>query len=341
MKPHSLRFASGLTLLFSVLAAAGGALFEDPILAKGKGFEIRRTELDEITTGFRATAAGRGQNVPLDQMGLVENEMLTRLIQIRLLNLSATSKEKEEGSKVGEQRFEEHKKTHVSEEVFTSKLRSLGTTPERLKARLIEEAIGELVLNRDIRSQVTIKDEEVKKFYDDKPGLFEQPEKVKVGQILLATRGPSGLELPESERKAKREKLEDILKKARAGEDFAALIKLYSEDPTVRDNNGELTLTREGRFLEFEAAAFSLGPNQVSDIVTTPFGYHILKLLEKTPSKRTPFDEVSKNIKQKLEDDEVKKRLPDYFDKLKKEYNVEVLYKPPGVPAASSSAGTK
>jgi parvulin-like peptidyl-prolyl isomerase len=138
---------------------------------------------------------------------------------------------------------------------------------------------------------------------------------------------------------AKREKLEDILKKARAGEDFAVLLK-YSEDPTLKDNNGELTLTREGRFLEFEAAAFSLGPNQVSDIIVTPFGFHIVKLMEKIPAKRTPLEDVSKNIKQKLEDDEVKKQMPDYFEKMYKEYSVEILYKPPGV-GASSSTGAK
>jgi peptidyl-prolyl cis-trans isomerase C len=314
--------ALGLSL---AAVAADASLFGDPVVAKGKGIEIRRSELDEITTGYRATAAGRGQRVPAEQMAKVEQDMLDRLIQIRILNLHANDKEKESGKTLGTQRFEDFKKGAVSDEVFSSKLKSLGSTPDKLKSRLIEEAIGELVLNREVRSQVTVTDEDVKKFYDDNPGVFEKPEQVRVLHILLVTRGPNGLALPEAEVKAKREKMDDILKRAKAGEDFGSLVKLFSEDTNVKDKGGELTFAREGRYLEFEAAAFSLAPGQISDVVMTQFGFHILKLIEKIPAKRIPLDEVAKDIKPKLEEREVLKRMPDYFGKYRKELDVVIL----------------
>jgi parvulin-like peptidyl-prolyl isomerase len=335
MKLHLLLITTACAVsLCSLVSAANNALFADPVIAKGKGFEIKRSELDEVTTGFSATAAGRGQKVPPDQMVRVEAEMLQRLIQIRLLVLRMTDKEKESGTELGTKRFDDFKKGAVSEDIFNSKLKSLGSTPEKLKARLIEEAIGELVLNRELRTLVTIKDEEVKKFYDDNPGRFEKPEQVHIAHILLATRSPSGLELPEAERKAKQEKIEDILKKARAGDDFASLAKLYSEDPNSKDKGGDYTFPR-GQFVpEFEAAAFALGPGQISGVVTTPFGFHVIKMIEKIPSTRVPLAEVTKDVKQMLEDREVMKRMPDYFNKLKKEYNVEIV-----ADSASPAAG--
>ena len=80
--------------------------------------------------------------------------------------------------------------------------------------------------------------------------------------------------------------MEGLLKRARAGEDFAKLAKEYSEDPGSKDKGGEYKFPRGQMVPEFEAAAFSLKTNQVSDIVTTSFGYHIIKLSEKIPAQK-------------------------------------------------------
>ena len=75
---------------------------------------------------------------------------------------------------------------------------------------------------------------------------------------------------------------------------------------------------------EFEAAAFSMKTNQVSDLVETTYGYHIIKLNEKIPAQKAEYAKVEKEIKERLQLMEIQKRLPDYLDKLKKEAGVEI-----------------
>jgi parvulin-like peptidyl-prolyl isomerase len=132
------------------------------------------------------------------------------------------------------------------------------------------------------------------------------------------------------------------LKRARAGEDFAKLAKEYSEDPGSKDKGGEYKFPKGQMVAEFEAAAFSLNTNQISDIITTRFGFHIIKLLEKLPAKKVEFAKAEPDIKDGLTQQALQKQFPDYLAKLKKEAGVEILdekLKPketadvPGLPA--------
>jgi peptidyl-prolyl cis-trans isomerase C len=155
-------------------------------------------------------------------------------------------------------------------------------------------------LQRDklIESEMTnkdVKDEEVKKFYDDNPQYFERPEQARVAHVLILTQGKN-----EEELAAAKTKIEDILKKAKAGEDFAALGKQYSEDPGSKDQGGEYTFPRGQMVPAFEESAFKLKDGEISGVVETEYGYHILKKLEHLEALKQPFDEVKKQIKEHL-----------------------------------------
>ena len=119
--------------------------------------------------------------------------------------------------------------------------------------------------------------------------------------------------------------MEGILKRVRAGEDFAKLAKEYSEDPGSKDKGGEYTFARSQMVAEFEAAAFSLGTNQVSDIITTRFGYHIIKLSEKIPARKVEYAKAASDVKEWLTQQAVQKQVPDYMAKLQKDAGVEIL----------------
>src|SRR4029077_13997828 len=126
-----------------------------------------------------------------------------------------------------------------------------------------------------------------KKFYDENPAKFEQPETVRASHILLSTKDSStNTELTDDKKAAKKKQAEDLVKRARAGEDFAKLAKEFSDDPGSKDKGGEYTFPRGQMVPEFEAAAFAMKTNQISDVVTTQFGYHIIKLIDKTPAHK-------------------------------------------------------
>jgi peptidyl-prolyl cis-trans isomerase C len=305
-------------------AAKPSDLFGDTIIAKGKNVSVTRGEFDEALIGIKATASARGQVIPPEQLALVEQQVLDRLIQIQLLLAKATDADKAAGKQLGEKRLTEIKARSGSEEAFERQLKSVGMTHDDLVSKITEESTAETVIKRELKADVTAED--AKKFYDENPARFEEPEMVRASHILIGTRDPAaGSDLPDDKKAEKRKLAEDLLKRARAGEDFAALAKEYSEDPGSKDKGGEYTFPRGKMVPEFEAAAFSLEPDQVSDIVTTTYGYHIIKLSEKLPAKKVEFEKVVDDLKEGLTQQELQKQLPDYLAKLRADAGVEIL----------------
>ncbi|MBI3743884.1 MAG: peptidylprolyl isomerase [Chloroflexi bacterium] len=153
---------------------------------------------------------------------------------------------------------------------------------------------------------------------------------VRASHILVGTRDTTTqLELNDEKKATKRKVAEDLMARARKGEDFAKLAREFSDDSPSKERGGEYIFPRGQMVAEFEAAAFSLNTNQVSDLVTTKFGYHIIKLSEKIPAKKTPFAEAQDKIKDYLQQQEADKLLPAYLDKVKKEAGVEYLVEKP------------
>ena len=297
-------------------------LFADSIIAKGTGVEIRQSRLDEAVASVKAGAVSRNETITTADMPLIQKRVMDDLIMNQLLISKATDADKAKGKEEGDKRFEITKKRAVNEETLVKQLKALGLTVDVLHTRLIEEATAEMVM----RSKVKVTDEDVKKFYDDHPGDFEQPEMVRVTHIMLLTADPkTGTPLSEDQRKAKRKLIEDLLKRVKGGEDISKLAKENSEDSRAKETGGETTFPREGAPLEFAAAAFSLKTNQISDVVTTSLGYHVIKLNEKIPARKYDLAKVSQDIKDYLTTEQIKKNARDTYESLRKEANVQIL----------------
>ncbi len=147
---------------------------------------------------------------------------------------------------------------------------------------------------------------------------------MRASHILLATRDPNGIEISDSQKAAKRKQIEDILKRARSGEDFAKLAADYSEETSPALKSGDYTFARGQMPAEFEAVAFALHTNEVSDIVTTAVGYYIVKVFERIPAKQQELAKVAPDIKEYLKQQGIQKQLPAYVEKLKKEAQIEI-----------------
>jgi peptidyl-prolyl cis-trans isomerase C len=299
-------------------------LFPDEVVAKGKGVEVKRAQLDEEVIRIKAQLAAAGQPIPAAHLKMVEQNILDQMITLQLLKAKATDADRAAGKAVAEKRFAAAKERLGSDDAIKMRLKAEGLTEEQLIGKWTDQATAEAVVKRELNVNIT--DEDVKKYYDENPARFEQPESVRASHILFSTRdSATQQELPEDKKAAKRKEAEEVLKRARAGEDFAKLAKEFSEDPGSKDNGGEYTFPRGRMVPEFEAAAFALSPGQIADIVTTQFGYHIIKLSEKIPAKKIELEKVAADVKEGLTQQSVQKQLPDYVKQLRKDAGVEVL----------------
>jgi parvulin-like peptidyl-prolyl isomerase len=255
---------------------------------------------------------------------LIESEMLNQLIQVQVLLQKATDADRVEGKKVADLQMKTLLDRAGSQEALNRQFTALGLSMNQLRTRLLQDGTAQAALVRELK--ITVTDAEAKKFYDEHPAEFEQPEMVRVAQLFLGIHDPAtGAELSDTEKAAKNKKVGDILKRARAGEDFKKLVEQYSEDPASKNKGGEYTIARGQTPPEFEAAAFSLGTNQISDVVTTASGYHLIKLLEKVPAKKLEYATIADNLKRLLIQQKSAQLAPTYMATLRKQAVVEIL----------------
>ena len=151
-----------------------------------------------------------------------------------------------------------------------------------------------LVLDREqAQAKTIVPAADVQRFYNDNIAQYQTPEQIRASHILLNTAGKDEATV--------RKQAEDLLKQARAGADFAALATKFSEDEGSKVNGGDLDYFSRGRMVpEFETAAFALEPGQISDLVKTQYGFHIIKVVDKKPAVTRTFDEVRPQIEEQL-----------------------------------------
>jgi len=314
---------------------AMNALFGDPAIAKGRGFEIKRSDLDQVVTSARATAVANGQMLPPD----FEGTILEKLIIIQVLLQKATPADQAAGKEKADSQYTNLVK-NISPEVFDRQLKALGMTMEQLRSKAAQEAVAEAALKRELNVKIT--DADAQDYYTKHSAEFELPEMAHCRHILLITiDSTTQAPLSTNAVAAKRKQAEDLLKKIRGGADFVDLAKQYSEDPGSKGTGGELpAFDHDGAFPggrmipEFTSAAFALTNSQVSDIITSQFGFHIIKMIEKTPAKKYGFSEpipqasgetAATLCKNALETLKIRQLAPDYVNKLRVEEQVEIL----------------
>jgi peptidyl-prolyl cis-trans isomerase C len=266
-------------------AVKAAELFPDELVAKGKGFEIRRSQLDEAVTAFKATMAAQGQPIPDSQEQLVETNILDRMIFARILLQKATAEDKAKAKEAADKFVAAEKRRAPSEESFKRRLLALGMSPELFAARALEDKLVEQVVQRELKAKITVTTEQAREFYeagvdapvrelqavvdklaktgpetvfyaDGKKKLEElkkanlarlnRPEQARISHIVIYTIDRLTTEpLAEDLKQARRERIQKLAEQLKAGEDFTKLAKEYSEDPEVGETGGEYTVARE------------------------------------------------------------------------------------------------
>jgi peptidyl-prolyl cis-trans isomerase D len=189
---------------------------------------------------------------------------------------------------------------------FYEKNKSNYQVPER---RVVRYALVDV---NQIRQGIQVSDDQLKVQYQKNIQDYQVPNRVHVEHILLMTVGKTDAEVDEIKKKA-----EDVLKQARSGAKFEDLAKKYTEDPGTKDKGGDLGWLVQGQTVpEFEKAAFSLQKGQISDLVRTQYGFHIIKVIDKETARTKSFDEVKESLRAPLLLSQADKQASDTADQM-------------------------
>ena len=183
------------------------------------------------------------------------------------------------------------------DEDYKKELKRMGIDDKFLKYQFARD-IANQNLKTHYEDNTKVSESDMKKYYEDNKDDF-YVDTVTASHILIKTQDDNGKELSDEEKSKAKKTAEEVLAKIKAGEDFAKLAKEYSQDSSA-SNGGELGTFGRGQMVqEFEDASFSMKAGEVSDIVKTQYGYHIIKVTERV-NKQESYDESKAAIKSTL-----------------------------------------
>lgn len=209
-----------------------------------------------------------------------------------------------------------------SDEAFEMKLKEDGFTPDSLRKHLGRMMAAQQYLDgiREKSAEVTEKD--LKRYYEDNTERLTLPEQVRVRHILITWK-PLG---KQDDRAFIRESMQPILKRARAGEDFAALAREFSDDFATKQMGGDTGFFHRGQMAPaFEEVAFALEPGEISDIVETSFGVHIIKLEQRQEEELLAYDDIHDQLRDHVRQEKAEAAVRAEIDRLQAAADIEIL----------------
>jgi len=316
-----------LAFLILALLPCTGSAADSRVLARGKGAEVTQAELDDAFVNLRGAMAAQGRKFPEQQRAVFERQLLEKLVLTKLLMSKAIGSDKAKAKEKVTKILTEERTRAKSDARFEAQIRAAGLSPASFEAQLLERATCEEVMDRELRPQLGITPEKIREFYDKNAEDFRQPERLRLLQIVLSFRNPSGAALTEAEKAEKKGLGSKLVERARQGDDFVALVKQYSDDPAGRERGGEYVFPVGKMVPEFEVAVIGLATNQISDVIVTPYAFHIVRPIEKLAGEQTSFEKLSEQIRLRLELEATQAKLPEYQKKMFEAANVQ--FEPP------------
>jgi peptidyl-prolyl cis-trans isomerase C len=324
MKKRYLDFLSALVAAATLAVTSPLSLAEEKSDTGGKvavvnGSIITRAEFDREMGRVQQGIARQGRAIDNSKLPAIRKEVLEGLIDRELL----FQQSRKQGIKVEEtavtDRLGTLKGRFPSEDQFEAALKSMGLTLADLMTQLREGMAIKYLIERRFEEGTSVSDEEAKAYYDGNPKDFMRPEQIQAKHILIKVSPKAD----KSEKAAARKKIEEIQAKLKKGEDFGALAKEFSEGPSSA-KGGDLGWFERGRMVKpFEEAAFALKPGEVSNVVETPFGYHLIEVTDKRPATKMAYADVKEKLQQYLKDIKVQKEVRIYVAELKEKAQVE------------------
>jgi parvulin-like peptidyl-prolyl isomerase len=258
----------------------------------------------------------------LELMKRLRKEAMDLMIEQELVRQAAEAKGIEVTTEEVDAAWAEITQPFKTREEFIRRLETESFTEEGYRKHLQRMLMAKKYLDEIRLSVPEVGDEELETYYRDNEIRLTLPEQVRVRHILLTWK-PLG---KPDDRAALYEQMQPILEKARAGEDFASLARQFSEDYATRQTDGDTGLFKRGDMPPaFEQAAFALQPGQISDIVETPFGLHIIKLEERQAPRLLPLAEIREPLRDHIYQEKMQAAVQQENARLLSQAEVQVL----------------
>ncbi|MBN1972378.1 MAG: peptidylprolyl isomerase [Sedimentisphaerales bacterium] len=299
--------------------------FADPneVAATVNDFKIREGRVQEILNPEIANikeAMKNGEEMPSD--AIITQHIKDRremVLQQLIIEQLLDEKVKDLNIVVTTEEADELLKKQLSEQSlsmadFKETLEKNNISYNELLEEVKKERIYQKFMDQQMEGKVNVSEEDAKKYYDENIKAFDRPEQVRASHILVA----ASRDEPNDVRQKARAKIEDMLRQVKEGADFAELAKA-NPDATA-STGGDLDYFSKGRMVEeFEKPAFELSVGQVSDVVETEYGYHIIKVTDHKEAGVIPFDEVKEDLTKALSNREKSEFTSKYIESLIKE----------------------
>jgi peptidyl-prolyl cis-trans isomerase C len=288
------------------------------VLARVNGEEVTKVDFDRLIKNMELRA---NQPVPAERRDEVYRKALEQLVTYTVLSQETRARKVDVTDAEVDSGVQQMRAQFPTEDAFKKALDSRGMTLDKLKADTrIDISINKMV-EAEVATQPPPTDAQVREFYDKNPDKFKQDEAVRASHILFRVDESADA----ATKKKAMDEAQSVLKQARAGADFAELAKKHSADGSAQQG-GDLNFFTRGQMVPpFDQAAFAMKPGEISDIVTTQFGYHIIKLTDRRAASTVPFEQVSGRIKEFLTEQQKQQKADAFIQSLKQKAKIEVL----------------
>lgn len=289
------------------------------IVARVNGEAINGAELENAVKGLEGRAGGP---VPADQRDRVYRGVLDDMIGYKLLIQEAKARKIAVPDADVEAQVAQIRGQFPNQQQFEQALAAQKLTVQNVRDDARSEISVEKLVEGEIGSKIAVKPEAINDFYKNNQDKFQQGPRVRASHILIQV--PQGADA--AAKQQAKTKAEGILKDLKAGKDFAAAAKENSQDPGSAPNGGDLGYFEQGQMVpQFEQAAFTLGPGQMSELVETQFGYHIIKVSEHQDGRVVPLEEAKGQIEQYLTQQNRQAETQAFVNTLKSKATIEIL----------------
>ena len=288
------------------------------VLAHVNSENVTKADFERLLRNIELNNRGP---VPADRRDEIYRKVLEELVTYTLLRQEAKARNFIATDAEVEEQLNTMKQAARGEDAFKKALAERKITLDRLKTDARTEIAIAKMMNAQVANTTEATDAEVKDFYDKNPDRFKRAESVRASHILLMV-DPSADEATKQQTKTK---IDDILKRAKAGEDFAALAKQNSQDGSAAQGGDLGYFPKEKMVPAFSDVAFALKTGEVSDVVTTQFGVHIIKVTDRKPAGTVPLEEVSPRVKEYLTEQKKQQQAQAFIEQVRQKARIEVL----------------